>query len=99
MLDDLIHNIAKQQAQSRDNILVTALETLGVSVSDALDAKNPRRGQVLVYPDKREVFVWDGIPLIEFFPMTMRQELGPDGSVKIVVDQKYKVLLKGGEDV
>lgn len=94
ILDDLVRNFAEQQARSKDNILLTELGKLGVY--DALNTKNPKRGQVFIYPDKREVFVWDGVPLIEFFPMEMRTESGPDGAVKIVVDQKYKVLTKGG---
>lgn len=46
-----------------------------------------RRGRFEVYPDKTEIFVWDGEPLLKFWPMELNMENG-----KITATQAYQVL-------
>lgn len=45
------------------------------------------RGRFEVYPDKTEIFVWDGQPILKFWPMELSMKNG-----KITASQAYKLL-------
>lgn len=45
------------------------------------------RGRFEIYPDKTEVFVWDGKPLIQFEPMEIKQD-----GCKVTLSQPYRLL-------
>lgn len=90
MIEDLVLNLARQNMASRENILTTELRKMGVL--DALDPKNRHCGEIMVYPGGREVFVWHGVPLVEFFQTEMTQTQSPDGQVTIKIEQKYRLL-------
>lgn len=49
------------------------------------------RGRFEVWPDGRQIFYFDDVPLVEFFPMETTSEL-VDGMYKVKASQQYKVL-------
>ena len=46
-----------------------------------------RRCRFEVYPDKTEIFIWDGEPILKFWPVELNMENG-----KITATQVYQVL-------
>lgn len=74
--------------RGKDAIILQAIHgagATGITMAN-LDAIK-RRGQFHHYPDKTEVFLWDGKPLIEFQPFEVKQE-----GMKITASQPYRLM-------
>ncbi|OHD24896.1 MAG: hypothetical protein A2Y38_16320 [Spirochaetes bacterium GWB1_59_5] len=91
-----IEIIAKDAAaivvSNKDNQILSSILRVcpGFTMSDISEIM--RRGRIDVYPDKTEVFHWDGQPLIKFWPMELNMENG-----KITATQPYRVLEGGNQ--
>jgi hypothetical protein len=85
MIDKLIETLMERQVRQKEELIKTAIGINDNAI--LLDLSSvPRRGQRNVFPDGREVFVWDGKPIIEFYPI----ETSSDGA-KMTVTQRYRI--------
>lgn len=85
MIVDYIEMLSRKHTASKDSLILDAIERRdGTALIFLSQAKH--RGLITQFPDGREIFVWDGKPLIEFYPITTSF----DGT-KMKVEQKYRL--------
>ena len=85
MIEEFIKVLMENHSAQKDKLIKTAIGTNNDWVLFDL-SQIAKRGQRNIFPDGREVFIWDGKPLIEFYPI----ETSFDGT-KMTVTQKYRV--------
>lgn len=88
VISTITADLSSCMGHGKDAIIVQAiLDTGEVGFTMANIAAIRQRGCFEVYPDKTEIFVWDGKPLIQFMPLEIKQE-----GLKITASQPYRVL-------
>jgi hypothetical protein len=81
-------DISVSMGIGKDTIIMQAITNTGESGFMLLNTEAfRRRGRMEVYPNKTEIFLWDNVPLIKFYPMEINMENG-----KIIASQPYQVL-------
>lgn len=81
-------DISVSMGVGKDSVIMQAITNTGISGFMMFGSDDfRRRGRFEVYPDKTEIFLWDGKPLIEFQPMELNMENG-----KITASQPYRLL-------
>lgn len=86
MIVDDIEMLSDKHITSKDSLILDAIERRdGTALIFLSQARH--RGSITQFPDGREVFSWDGKPLIEFYPI----QTSLDG-LKMTVTQKYRTL-------
>jgi hypothetical protein len=74
--------------QGKDAIIMRAIIDSGATEITMVNLKAFRqRARFEIYPDKIEIFIWDGKPLIQFHPLEIKQE-----GLKITASQSYRLL-------
>lgn len=81
-------DISLAMGRGKDAVILQVIHGTGATEVTmlSLDAIK-HRGQFHHYPDRTEVFLWDGKPVIEFQPFGMKQE-----GLKITASQPYRLL-------
>lgn len=88
VISTITADLSAGMGHGKDAIIVQAIRDTGeVDFTVANTEAIRQRGRFEVYPDKTEIFVWDGKPLIQFMPLEIKQE-----GMKITASQPYRVL-------
>jgi len=91
ILSQHVSNITAKIVESRSRIILNAVRKAeGLAPTDDIPAcfvLDTNRAALHVFPDGREVFLWDFKPLVEFYPPTFRM----DGNTT-KCEQNYKEL-------
>lgn len=102
ILGEITANLTASMGAGRDDIILTAIRNvsktdavlmeairnkclMGLTSADISEIRS--RGHFETYPDKTEIFFWDGKPLVKFQPMEIHHEGG-----KITASQPYQLL-------
>lgn len=81
-------DISASMGYGEDAIILRAITDSGATGITMANLESFRqRGRFEIYPDKTEIFFWDGKPLIQFQPLEIKQE-----GLKITASRPYKVL-------
>jgi len=90
ILEEMQRSVVKAMYTSKDRLIFTAIRTISpefISLNPDTIAEAGRRGKFVTFPDRTEIFYWDSIPTIKFWPF----ESTMDG-YKIGFTQKYQLL-------
>ena len=81
-------DLSKSMGTGKDAIILQAIIDSGETGITMVNLEAfKQRGRFEIYPDKTEIFVWDGKPLIQFQPLEIKQE-----GLKITASQPYRLL-------
>ena len=79
--------VAKALVKNKDDLLFSLIP--GAADAVLFDYEQiKRRGALTMFPDGRQVFSWDGKPLVEFYQI----ESAIDGNGRITMTQPYRML-------
>ena len=87
IIEILAKDAASTAVNKKDSTILAAIVHICPDFTMANIEELKRRGRMEVYPDKTEIFQWDGQPLLKFWPMEMSMENG-----KITTKQTFQVL-------
>ena len=88
-IDKYAEDLFNTHLSSRDRLIAKAiLKTGGADSAAAIFIDHnliKRHGTMTHFPDGREIFAWDGKPVIEFYPPTMDLD-----GVNMKISQNYR---------
>lgn len=88
VMSTITADLSAGMGHGKDAIIVQViLDTGEVGFTMASTEAIRKRGRFEIYPDKTEIFLWDNVPLLKFYPMEVNMENG-----KITASQPYQVL-------
>jgi len=90
ILEEVQKSAAKAMWTSKDRIIFTAIRTVSpefISLNPDTIAEAGRRGKFVTFFDRTEIFYWDSLPLVKFWPLESSMT---DNSINFT--QKYKIL-------
>ena len=95
-LTDIYDDFAAKTAADWDALILSVLPERDRMVIEAMPQHMlpalKHRGQMVKYPDGREVFTWDGRELLMFWPMTIGVEGDAIAGYKLVMRQRVQKL-------
>ncbi len=87
IVETLAKDTASAVVNQKDAAILAAIVSHCPDFTTLNTEEVKHRGRFEVYPDKTEIFVWDGQPILKFWPMELSMENG-----KITATQAYQVL-------
>jgi len=96
-MQECMKSVAQALAGDKESVLLAAIRLVSPELPNftiGVMEQYKNRGRFEIYPDKTEVFVWDGKPLIKFYPI----KIDCGDSEKCIVSQYYQLLIGGAND-
>ena len=90
MIADITREIARVSASSTDDLISAAI-LRQTGQPEIILADLARLGCRKVLPDGTEVFAYDGVDLVRFWPMDVQTGLSPTG-FKVTASRQYQLL-------
>lgn len=86
-MDDKVSALSRGMAKGYDDIVCQALNL----TADEITAMDLGRISILENPDKTQVVVFDGRPIVRFWPIETKT-VSDGNSIKLVCSQNYQIL-------
>ena len=90
---ELSTRLADRTAHQLDDIIRAAILKFTGS-DDIVLADVKRLGVVKTLPGGNQIFAYDGVDLVEIGPLKVERREGDGGSIKVVFNRPYRLLLK-----
>jgi len=77
VMSTITADVSKSMGHGKDAVIMQAINDAGeTGITMANIEAIRQRGRFELYPDKTEIFIWDGKPLLKFYPLELNMENG-----------------------